>query len=183
MRRLIAGLVVALGMSAGASPGLAQALPNDPFFLYYGYYVPRQQTLAAQVQGGSQGIITANTATRVFAAEQARAGLYEAPQPFGLADLDPNAGVGAGRNAAQRRSTPVQITPFDPASVGQHSPLHYNRTSYYFRNQAVGRRGGASRGGAAPVLAPGVSTPPRSFAGIPQPPGQDIRGAVNRGRR
>lgn len=181
MRRLIAGLVVALGMSAGAAPGLAQALPNDPFFLYYGYYVPRQQTLAAQVQGGSQGIITSNTASRQFAAEQARAGLYEAPQPFGLADLDPNAGVGAGRNAAQRRSTPVQITPFDPAAVGQHSPIHYNRTSFYYRNQGVGRRGGG--GAASRVVAPGVSTQPRAFTGIPQPQGQDIRGQINRGRR
>src|SRR5437764_206285 len=66
MRRILLGLAVVLGLGAFPSSGWAQAnnggLFSDPFFFYYGFYLPRQQALSNQ--RGPELVINSNAAVR-----------------------------------------------------------------------------------------------------------------------
>ncbi len=88
MRRPLLGLVVALGISAGASQAQAQvpfSNVNDPFFAYYSYYLPRQQALANS--SGPEQTINAFAAERQRYAATNRNGMFDpSGQQSGLGD-------------------------------------------------------------------------------------------------
>ena len=49
MRRILLGLAALAGLAMCPARGQAQVSNfSDPFFLYYGWYLPRQQALANQ---------------------------------------------------------------------------------------------------------------------------------------
>jgi len=90
MRRLLIGLAIAWGFSVFLPTSRAQ-FPNtafDPFFFYYGVYLPRQAALSAQPR--SVDTINAAAARRQMTAQTDRSGLYDPIQPFGLEELDPS---------------------------------------------------------------------------------------------
>jgi hypothetical protein len=91
MRRILLGLAVAFGLSAFAPAVHAQGFSagfSDPFFLYYGFYLPRQAALAAQPSMPNQ--INDVAASRQNYAVADRAGLYDpAPNQFGMEQSDP----------------------------------------------------------------------------------------------
>src|SRR5205807_1487579 len=98
MRRFLLGFVAVLGLSACSQTAQAQAFTNagDPFFLYYGFYLPRQQALS--YQQGPEAIMSSALAGRQMAAMGAREGLYD-QRPSDLYDVvDPlNPFAGRGR--------------------------------------------------------------------------------------
>ena len=78
MRQLIFGLTIALGVSALTTEARAQGgLTNtsDPFFLYYGFYLPRQQAQA--LQSGPEASINAITAARQAYASTNRTEMFD----------------------------------------------------------------------------------------------------------
>jgi len=158
MRRLFLGMAVALGLSAVAPASQAQIQSNftDPFFLYYGWYLPRQAALAAQPT--SVDIINQASVNRQLNATTERGGYFEPIEPFGLNELDPNRPFqrqpGSGP-AYTRRSLSTLTT---PSMSGSGPPGYYNRAGMYYPNLRAGhgsnaniytarRRGGYGMGG------------------------------------
>jgi hypothetical protein len=143
MRRIFVGLMVMVGLSAFAPEGRAQVLSNDPFFLYYGYFLPRQAAIAATPL--AQDTIRAYSAERQFTAVTERQGLYDPIQPFGVSDLDPNAPfAGRARGGRPARQGFVNLN-----LNGTGPPQYYNRTQAYYPGLRTGRSNNANipRGG------------------------------------
>jgi hypothetical protein len=93
------GIVVALGLLA-ISPTARAQVPNlppgfgnntfDPFSAYYGYYLPRNQSIAAQRAGGATEAINLNAQARqadALAASRAGA-LYNMDNPYDFVPLE-----------------------------------------------------------------------------------------------
>lgn len=83
MPRIRIGFLVALGLLAFGSTGKAQfnnlppgfgANSFDPFSAYYGYYLPRNQSIAAQLAGGSTESINLYSQARRENAQMNRVG-------------------------------------------------------------------------------------------------------------
>jgi hypothetical protein len=113
MRRLLLGLAVAFGLAAFAPAVQAQGFSagfSDPFFLYYGFYLPRQAALAAQPSVPNQ--LNDVAASRQNYALADRAGLYEPnTNQFGFDQADP-------------------LSPFKPRTGAERLPrLPYNVAS------------------------------------------------------
>src|SRR5690606_29500925 len=96
---------------------------NDPFFQYYGFYLPRQAALAAQPR--PQDSINALAAARQYSALTERASLYDPIQPFGT--YDPNLLFG-GRGGVQFGGMATHGTNIN----GSGPSGYYNRTHTYF---------------------------------------------------
>src|SRR5262245_16950315 len=91
MRRPILGLTIVLGvMALVPAEGRAQFIDGtgDPFFLYYGFYLPRQAALAATPR--PEMTINNMAAIRQENALTERAGLYDPVSPFGSGAFDPS---------------------------------------------------------------------------------------------
>ncbi|WP_152051892.1 hypothetical protein [Tautonia marina] len=99
MSRFRIGLVVAIGLLAISPSARAQFVPNlppgfgsgqfDPFSAYYGYYLPRNQAIAAQLAGGSNEAINLYSQARRANAEAARAStIYEMDDPYRMVPLE-----------------------------------------------------------------------------------------------
>jgi hypothetical protein len=99
MSRFRIGLVVALGLLAISPSARAQFVPNlppgfgtgqfDPFSAYYGYYLPRNQAMAAQMAGGLNEAINLYSQARRLNAESARAStIYEMDDPYRMVPLE-----------------------------------------------------------------------------------------------
>lgn len=125
---------------------------NDPFFQYYGFYLPRQAALAAQPR--AQDSINALAAARQYSALTERASLYDPIQPFGTYDPDSLFG---GRQGVQRG---MARHGSNISGVGPGG--YYNRTHTYF----PGIRSGRGMGSSAPAY-----TPRRRGVGVPTPGG------------
>src|SRR5947209_6838977 len=99
MRRPMFGLAFALGVLAFAPAAQAQGVGfSDPFFLYYGFYLPRQASIAAQPSTPS--MIGDVAAARQNYALADRAGLYD-PIQSPLNQIDPSSPFNP-RNSPQR---------------------------------------------------------------------------------
>jgi len=142
MGRRHLGLAIVLGVSLLGPATRAQAqfggLSNDPFALYFGYYLPHQAAIAAQ----ATPIDTINAAQSAaqFRAARDRTGLYDPVSPFGEDDLDPLRPYGSGT----RRERMVRPHTFPTSTVnarmrGNTPPLYYNRTAQYYQTLRVGR--------------------------------------------
>ena len=134
MRRPILGLAVALVISASASTVSAQQgfSPgfSDPFFLYYGFYLPRQAALAATPT--TPNMINDVAAARQNNALNDRAGLYDPiASPFSPEQLDPLSPFGPRRGPTLLPRLPVHFVSPRPHN-GLPPVPYYNRTARYF---------------------------------------------------
>lgn len=154
MRRLLVGSAVLAAVATFATPGRAQVFPNntvpggDPFFLYYGFFLPRQAMLSLQPR--PQDTVNALSAARQFSAQTERAGLYDPVSPFGADLYDPSRPF-AGR-ATGRSRRPLPMTGVTGTNINGMGPAaYYSRTNGYYPSLRVGRStnigAGYSRGG------------------------------------
>jgi hypothetical protein len=157
------------GASAQLSPfsGIQQA---DPFSFYYGVYLPRQASLAAQPTVSDT--INYRAAERQRYAVTDRSALLDpfAGSPFGLDSFGAGGGFGGGptqedRSKQDRRSRIISPTGVTSTHLDGRGPIGYfNSTGAYFPTrreaqgpnsnvavigQSRGRRGGGGGGGAS----------------------------------
>ena len=141
MSALRTGIVVVLGLMA-ISPSARAQVPNlppgfgnntfDPFSAYYGYYIPRNQTIAAQRAGGAAESINLNAQARQAEALAAtRAGaLYNLDNPYDFVPLEE-------RNFVR---PPTILLPGQRAGPGPSS--FYGRPHGAYSNARIGVGGG-----------------------------------------
>lgn len=161
MRRALWVVAALAAIPAWAGTGRAQFNTgfSDPFFLYYGWYLPRQAALADQPR--VQDTITANVAANQAYATTNRSNLYDPNGGYGRFDphsnydpFDPRGNSGArgpGALAPRMRSG----TPTSNMN-GQGPAMHFNRMAQFYpaaragqgpnRNVSVAGRG-VRRGG------------------------------------
>jgi len=173
MRRTLIGLAVVIGLSATAKSSRAQDGGfSDPFFLYYGFYLPRQAALAAQPQPDDQ--IRAQSAQRQYEVRSERQGLYDPGGGLGLDDLDPLRPFGQ-RSGSSRlaRTTPTGIV--SQNLTGRGPAGYYMRHNSYYPTMRVGRGRNAGTSGVA--LGGGMSAPRGmgGMGGMSMPPTTSIR--------
>ncbi len=178
MRRALVGLAFVVFLSSWSSTVRAQAVNgtgfSDPFFLYYGYFLPQQAYLASIPR--PEDTVREISARRQVNALTERAGLYDPLGSFGGETLDP-----FGRGAAPSGSRMVSTYNSGVANMnlnGSGPPGYFNRVGRYYPGIKVGRgpnsyvatsgRGGGSRlgagygmSGAYGYLPPGVKMPSR----------------------
>jgi hypothetical protein len=164
-RALWAVAAVAAGLG-WAESGLAQGPSfsnGDPFFLYYGWFLPQQAALANQPR--VQDTIQQNVAMNQANAQTNRSSLYDPNGGYGRFDPTAPGDPLAGGNRGGRPGTGIGLggrgtVPYSHAN-GRGPALYYNRTSHYYpsmragqganRNVAVGGRG-IRRGGSMPAM-------------------------------
>ena len=169
--RWVLGAVLAV--STWSTVGLAQTGSggfSDPFFLYYGYFLPRSAALAAQPR--VEDTINQNFANNQSSARTNRAGLYDPNGGYGAFDnYNPNdrfdnaTAQGGRANQAVRRSMRGLPT---TNIAGRGPTLYYNRAAQFYpslrtgigpnRNLAVTGRG-AQRGGGMGMPSPNMGMP------------------------
>ena len=81
-RRIGLGALVFGLLACGSSARAQDGGFSDPFFLYYGYFLPRQSALASQSQ--PEDFYRGQAAQRSYAAQTDRAGLYDPSSSIGL---------------------------------------------------------------------------------------------------
>jgi hypothetical protein len=162
MRRALWIMAAAAAVLGWTQSGRAQTGTegfSDPFFLYYGWYLPRQAALADQPR--IQDTIQQNSAMNQAYATTNRSSLYDPNggygkfnpysqnDPFGAGAGGPGArGPMMGFSMRQRGTTPSTAS----GRGGQHAPpAYYNRTAQFYpsarsgqgpnRNVAVAGRG------------------------------------------
>jgi hypothetical protein len=160
------GLIMGLGLGLMGGRAEAQIFTDagnsfDPFALYYGYYLPRQQSIAAQMQSGSVATINANAVARQYGAAIERSQIYAPIQPFGVDELDPNAPIGAGRARGARYMAP-RLVP-GARGISHMQTGYYNRTAQFFPQFRSSGQGGFA--GAAPM----AGRPIGGIGGVPNP--------------
>ena len=125
MRRFLVSLVVLLGLSALAPSSNAQnGVFSDPFSLYYGFYLPRQQVIANQRT--SQDVINDAAIARQESAAMVseREGLYDDIQPFALDELDRDRPFGRTRGLGRSYEERPAAT-FGNASKGTGTSSYF----------------------------------------------------------
>jgi hypothetical protein len=161
MRRYLIGLVAVLGFgllqagNAQAQTTVVNTGLNDPFTLYYSWFIPFQIQQAAIPR--PEDTVRFYSAQRQVTALTERAGLYDPIGSLG-ADYDPLRSFGgAGGMARLPRTTPTGVVNLNINGAGPGG--YYNRVSSYYPNLRVGR--GPNRS-LTPV---GQSPRSRSFRG------------------
>lgn len=137
------GLILALGLGLFVPTAKAQESGfSDPFFLYYGFYLPRQAALAAQRQ--PEDSIRAYSAQRQYTAQTDAAGLYEPLAPIGSDELDPLRPFGV--RTGSTRMTRTSIAGLPAGNIGGRGVAgrHNSVGSYYptLRTGPAGARRG-----------------------------------------
>jgi len=128
MRKLLLGFGILLGLGFLAPTAKAQDGGfSDPFFLYYGYFLPRQNALAAQ--GQPEDFYRAQSVQRQAAAQTDRRGLYEVAG-IGEDELDPLREFGT-RSASTRMVATIPTGLRTTVSGRGHSapPGYFARTA------------------------------------------------------
>jgi hypothetical protein len=141
MRRTILSLAVVCIVSATATTSRAQFQGgfDDPFFLYYSYFVPQQAFFASIPR--QEDVLRQMAVQRQFNALTDRAGLFEPGSS--LAGYDPFAVFGEQNRSRLPNVTPVGVANGNLAGTGLS--MYHNRTGSYF----PGMRTAASRSAAA----------------------------------
>jgi len=164
---MLLGSAVLLGLSLTASTGRAQDFGSgDPFFLYYGFFLPRQAALAAQP--GPEVGLQQNQMNRAAMALTDRAGLYDPIRDIGADEL--NSGTPfAGRSGRNRLATTAPTGLMTTHIRGTGPAGYYNRTGRYYPTMRTGRGRGAMAGGGGGGGAPmGAATTMSSFVPTPK---------------
>jgi len=181
MRRVMLGLAVVLGCSALSSPAHGQASTavtssgfSDPFFLYYSWYLPRQEALANQP--GPQMMVNQQAAARRENAMMDREDLLAPPPLLGFDELDPLRPF--GRQGGYRGVRAIPHTGITHQNLnGSGPPSYYNRVAGYHpglrtgvgRNMNIATGRSAGRG--------------RAASRVPNPMGGMAAGMMVPGRR
>lgn len=147
MRRALGILAAVVAVSAWTNSGRAQTVNSgfsDPFFLYFGYYLPQQAALANQPR--IQDTLNANVAAQQAYAQTNRANLYDPNGGYGRFDphasvdpFDPNSRAAQGARVAggmalrSRSSVPTANT------NGNGPPMYFNRTAQFYPSMRSGR--------------------------------------------
>lgn len=166
MRRTAIGAAVILGAICLGDSAHGQTSVNngggfsDPFFLYYSWFLPRQQYLTTQA--GPELSINARAAARQESVIVDRQALYERVPSLGMDDLgaDPlQPFTRQGGTSRLARTSPTGIVSQNLGGTGP--PGYYNRgVAGYFPTIRSGRsvnrslpsiRGGGRRGGSGLV--------------------------------
>ena len=146
MRRALWVLTAIIAVSSWAKVGLSQAVNNpggfsDPFFLYYGWYLPQQNALANQPR--VEDTINYNIGQNQAYAQTNRAGLYDPNGGYGRFDpnpggdpFDPGMRAGGGPRSAMGRMR--GSIPTSNAN-GSGPPMYYNRLSQHYPSIRPGR--------------------------------------------
>lgn len=143
MRRLLFGAALTVGLLVIGPSGFGQTVDSfgltgdNPFNQYFGYYVPRQQAIAAQLQRGAVASINLNAADRRASALAGRGAF--APQAFSPFDVRFQE-----ENPFEPRRPlrpPTILFPGQP-SLSVPNPGYYNRTSTFYFNRPTGGPGG-----------------------------------------
>ncbi len=174
MRRSLVAIAALLVLGSMTAPAKAQFVSNgDPFFLYYSWFLPRQQALAMQPRPANT--VNALATIRQDAALADRANLYAAPasrfdgyDPRTLFD-NPN-----GRRMGGTAAIGGSVDGYGPSR-------YYNRTSAYYPGLRTGRGvnpsiavGAAGGAGGRPPIPSGASMAMGqmgSMGGFSAPPG------------
>jgi hypothetical protein len=172
MRRLRWVLAAFAVVAAWSNTSSAQTSGgfDDPFFLYFSYFLPRQAALAAQPNVNDT--INQNVANNQVNARTNRSGIYDPNGGYGAFDnYDPNdtferPGGARGINQSRRGFRGLPSTNI----AGRGPALYYNRAAQFYpslrngtgpnRNLAVTGRG-VRGGGSVPSAASGMSQGPR----------------------
>lgn len=138
MRRAIFGMAILAGLSAFARESRAQTNFSDPFFLYYGYVLPRQQAIAATPTVNDT--LNAVTAARQANASTNRANLYDPNGGFAPLDDFDGPGSGGGQARNDPRLGRIASGAFPSGNIAGTGPaLYYNRTARYYPSIRSGR--------------------------------------------
>ena len=159
MRLRLVGLSVAFGLSLFATSN-AHAQDSgfsDPFFLYYSFFLPRQNALASQ--GQPEDFFRNQSLQRQTAAQGDR-GLYDSISAPGQEELDPMRPYGR-QSGSSRTVRTVSAGLRTTVSLRGHSAPadNFQRTGAYFPGMRSGmgrgsRAGGGGRGATAGLGAP-----------------------------
>jgi len=161
---LVLALTFAFGflLPMGRAEAQFGGFGNDPFSLYFGYYLPHQAYVAAQPT--SLDTINQITSARQYAAVTDRAGLYDPISPYSAEEVDPLRPYDPKRSGERlaRPSLPTLTT----NANGSGPASFYSRTARYYphlrasrgpnRNLGVSR---GPRGGGGGGFAPGGGSP------------------------
>lgn len=166
MRRYLLPLAVVLGISSLATSARAQFTGgfDDPFFLYYGYFLPQQAYFASIPR--QEDVLRQMAVQRQFTAVTDRAGLFEPGSS--LAGYDPFAAFGEQNGSRLPRVTAVGVVNHNISGMGVGG--YHNRVGSYFPAYRSGSSMAAHRAPAS-TLTPrfdslGLSrTQRRSFGG------------------
>jgi hypothetical protein len=131
MRVRLLGLAVAFGLSLLATSARAQDGFSDPFFLYYGYFLPRQNALASQ--GQPEDFYRNQGLQRQYAAQTDRSALYGDNGYLGQDELNPLSEFGK-RSGSTRMVRTVPKGLRTTVSLKGHSapPDQFQQTKSYF---------------------------------------------------
>jgi hypothetical protein len=172
MRRLLLGLVVALGISAFGAEAHAQLFGgiNDPALAYYGLYLPRQQQQA--MLGGPEATLNAVAANRQQFAATNRNAMFD-PNGAGSDSDDYGDFTTSGPRKRKQLSTTAGRFGVHGGNLNGLGPQpYYNTASRYYRDLRAGRGRNANvfagpRRGAGGALGAGVSY--GGVGGVPGP--------------
>ena len=162
------------GGDTGLGWGLSRQGPSsaagDPFFLYYGWYLPQQNALANQPH--IQDTIQQNVASNQAYALTNRSSLYDPNGGYGRFNpyaLEGDMGAGAGTGARGGGTRGVRSSVPSSNVRGHGPPMYYNRAAQYYpslrvgqgpnKNLAVAGRGVRRGGGGTPAI-PGMPSMP-----------------------
>jgi hypothetical protein len=138
MRRLLFGLVLALGFSAFGADAHAQLFGgvNDPALAYYGLYLPRQQQQS--LLGGAESTLNAVAANRQQYAATNRNGMFD-PNSNGTDSEDDFTTRGPKKNKRSLTSTAGRFGVHGGNLNGLGPQPYYNTASKYYRDLRAGR--------------------------------------------
>jgi hypothetical protein len=164
--------IIAFGLlSATASTARAQGGFSDPFFLYYGYFLPRQNALATQAQ--PEDLYRAQAAARSYAASVDRSGLYDPGSAIGLDELDPNRAYGTRTGSTNMvRTNPSGLVTSISRTSHSAPRTHFARHGSYYPG---------IRGGGGPAVRRGSSGAAGIGVGAPRGRGMQPAMSVPRG--
>ncbi|HEY2157961.1 MAG TPA: hypothetical protein VGH33_20200 [Isosphaeraceae bacterium] len=136
---LAAGAAI-LGWADGSRGQFPSSSAGDPFFLYYGWYLPQQAALANQPR--IQDTIQANVAQNQAYATTNRSNLYDPNGGYGRFNPHaPEPELGAGAGASGRGTIGLRMRSTVPTSNanGQGPSLYFNRTAQHYPSARVGQ--------------------------------------------
>lgn len=150
MRYILLSMAALVGLCSLPAPAQAQIDGfNDPFFLYYGFYVPFQANRANLPR--AEDTVRAYSAQRQMTAQTSRPEVFD---PFGaMGEYDPLRAFGSeGGRTPLPPTNPMGIVSLNVDGSGPAG--YYNRVNTYFPTLRMGR-------GANQSLAPISQSPPR----------------------
>lgn len=163
MRRVWMGLIVAVGLALCPASSQAQVTQSggDPFSLYYGFYLPRQQALLNQP--GPTAQLNTMAIERKYQAQVDRSELYDpSVEPFYL-DMGGDPARFGSRTGQERKVRTAPMGVVSTVRAGHGDPRFFNRIGSYYPSF---RTGGGARAGGQNIYRPRPISAPMGFGGM-----------------